>query len=196
MITVPCCGPCNTEKKQVDDFLRDYLVAIIDEHRSETAEAIKTGSLQRAVNRGQSKLHKELEAITRMMALPGVRRPDLEPIILIPLRKYVRYAVQGVFYARAEMRIPNGHKIMMFKIDGLDAFREFRNSLSENGPVNGVVIGDQSVFGSICQSITSSGSLNVTIWALIFYERTFIGCMTAAPTITERLPKNIQDDFV
>jgi hypothetical protein len=196
MITVPCCGACNAEKKQVDDFLRDYLVAIIDEHRSETAEAIKTGSLQRAVNRGQSKLHKELAAITRTMALPGVQRADLEPIILAPLRKYVRYAVQGIFYAHAELCITSEHKIMIFKIDGLDAFHQFRNSLSEYGPVNGVVIGDQSVFGSICQSVTSTGTLKVTIWALIFYERTFIGCMTAAPAITEQLPQNIQDDFV
>jgi hypothetical protein len=135
MITVPCCGPCNAEKKQVDDFLRDYLVAIIDGHPNEIAEAIKTGTLQRAVDRGQSKLHKELGTAAQIMALTGAVI-DLEPILVAPLGRYMRFAVKGIFGAKANMRIPEDHKLMVGKIDGLPGLDSYYEKLDNRGRVN------------------------------------------------------------
>ena len=158
MITVPACSPCNSKKSKLDVFLRDYLVCNVDAPANETADKIRAGRYQRAVERKQSELWKEiLSDRTDKIRLSDEKGADLGMLVEMPfgqgpMKHSISLIVKGLYYRLLDKRIPEDHSFFVGGIPSREVLLAQIHQLKSMGQIGSAKIGDSKVFACFCQT--------------------------------------------
>lgn len=190
MITVPACSSCNLEKSKYDVFLRDHLVSNVDLPANETADRIRTGPYQRAVGRKQSELWKEIQSDrTKKTKLSDEMGNYLGMYVEMsyshgPMKKAIIFIVKGLYYRLLDKRIPENHSFLVGGIPSREDLLHQFQKLKSLGQVGSAKIGDNTIFVCFCQTYcTDEEAVAATLWGLIFYDRTYMGCLSVGPNL-------------
>ncbi len=194
MITVPACSRCNSKKSKFDVFLRDYLVCNVDAPTNETAEKIRVGRYQRAVERKQSELWKEiLSDRTDKVKLSDDKGADLGMFVDIrfgrgPMKDSITFIVKGLYYRLLDKHIPEDHTFLVGRIQSREDLLFQFQQLKSLGQIGSAKIGDNKVFVCFCQTYrTDDEAVAATMWGLIFYDRTYIACLSVGPSLRRKM---------
>jgi hypothetical protein len=194
MITVPACSTCNSAKSKPDSFLRDYLVCNVDAPPNQTADAIRVGPYQRAVDRKQSEFGKELVTDRfHKLKLSDENGAYLGMLVNMPfgkgpIKESIIFIVKGLYYRMLKKRIPVDHTFLVGGIPTRELLLSHYQVLRNLGHTGSAKIGDNKVFACFCGSYRSDKEAVVaTMWGLIFYDRTYIGCTSLSPSSMRKI---------
>ena len=198
MITVACCARCNREKERTDSFLRDFLVCNADAPPNEVADSIRSGSYQSAVDNNRSELWKHIKQSDKLQL--EINGNDIGSFIAIPfgsglLKDSMVFMTKGVFYWLNENRIPDDHAFLVGGIPDIQALGGLYESLKRLGQVGSAKIGDNKVFSCFLQTYYEGEIFQASVWGFLFFNRTYIGCISLAPSLRDRMSPECRKQF-
>jgi hypothetical protein len=181
------------QKARLDIFLRDYLVCNVDAQPNPIADSIRSGTYQRSVERKQSELWKVIQSEKTERIKLSRGGVDLGMLINMPfgrgpLKDSISFIVKGVHYRFTGKRIPVEHAFLVGGVPSRAVLASQYQHLKSLGHVGSAKIGDNKVFSCFCGTdYNTTGSYEASIWGLLFYDRTYIGCCTLAPHLMKRM---------
>jgi hypothetical protein len=194
MITVPACSPCNSAKSRLDIFLRDYLVCNVDAPPNATADAIRIGRYQRAIDGKRSELWREIQSdrMEKFTLTDGNGNYQgmfvNMPFSKGPLSDSITLVTKGIYFQKLKRRIPENHTFLVGWIADREALLAQYQQLKDMGHTGIARIGDGSIFKCFCGTYrTEDEAVAATMWGLIFYNRTYITCYSVGPSLTRKM---------
>jgi hypothetical protein len=183
LIKVPACEPCNNQKSQSEDYLRDML-AVSSAERHPVAEALLSGAMARSVSKNRSQIWR---AAQRSLLVPRYDEAGnyLGDYFKIPveanrLNQLFTVIVRGLYYHLCKQRLPKIARIDVRYIDNSQMPSMLQALQSVQIPFKGPYNWGDSIFQ--CLYIPVDEDLMKTYWFMGFYDSYFLLARTQLPT--------------
>ena len=145
-----------------------------------------------------------LEADQRRGSTAGDYRTELERVISSrcrsvsgPLKKSMTFMTRGLHYWLIDGRThPGRSRLHGRRHTGLSHVRhDVRAHEADWCHRQQRKIGDNKVFSCFMQTYLDGEICQATRWGFLFYQRTYIGCITVASNLKQRMPPKLIKDF-
>ena len=170
MVTVPACGKCNDEKKEDDEYLRDFLVIDHENSGVSVIEGPLKEKLIRAAGRGQSLLARDVRDKTQLLPVhsPGglyLGRALGVPVDHVRANRLFSRIVRGLHFKLYNRRLPDDVKFEVRRLYP-QSKQHVVNTLVQMGVQECRSIGDSFQ----CMHGIDAKDPTVTYWLMRFFN--------------------------